>query len=313
MYKYGIVSTASIVKRFIEGVRLAGDEVICIGSRDIDKAKEFAKNNKIKNYYGSYKEVYENKDVDIVYIPVINSMHYECAKEALLHNKHVVLEKPFTLYPWEAVDLFEIAKKKKLFLFEGVKNLFVPSTQFIKNNINKIGVVKKISTEQGVKNPFPENHWMYDASKGGGAFHGSSSYVFHYLKYIFEYPITKLKGSYKPSTNADMSCHFKFKLNKISVDSKINCGKELSSNCIIKGSKGKMIIHEFWRSHHVEIILKDGNLFEFKDSGNEFEYEAKHIQECLKRKLLESPIIKKEDIIEEAENIYYLYKKWDMV
>ena len=50
MYKYGVISTASIVKRFIDGVRLAGDEVVCIGSRDINKAKQFASENNIEKY-----------------------------------------------------------------------------------------------------------------------------------------------------------------------------------------------------------------------------------------------------------------------
>ena len=88
MYKYGVVSTASITKRFIDGLRLAGDEVVCIGSRDISKAKQFSLENSINRYYGSYDEVYQDEEVDIFYIPVLNSLHYDCAKRALLHKKH---------------------------------------------------------------------------------------------------------------------------------------------------------------------------------------------------------------------------------
>ena len=66
MYKYGIISTASITKRFVDGLRLAGDEVVCIASRDINKAKQFAQENNIERYYDSYDCVYEDKDVDIV-------------------------------------------------------------------------------------------------------------------------------------------------------------------------------------------------------------------------------------------------------
>lgn len=51
MYKYGIISTASITKRFITGLREAGDEVVCIGSRDINKAKQFAEDNNINKYF----------------------------------------------------------------------------------------------------------------------------------------------------------------------------------------------------------------------------------------------------------------------
>mgnify|MGYP003297082952 CR=1 FL=1 len=53
MYKYGIISTASITKRFVDGLKKAGDEVVCIGSRDIQRAKQFALDNSIDKYYGS--------------------------------------------------------------------------------------------------------------------------------------------------------------------------------------------------------------------------------------------------------------------
>lgn len=313
MLKYGIVSTASITKRFIEGLRLAGDEVVCIASRDINKAKEFALENNIAKYYGSYNEVYEDSDVDVVYIPVVNCLHFECAKDALIHKKHVVLEKPFTVSKKEAVELFEIAKDNNCFLFEGVKNVFVPSTKFVIDNIDKIGKIKHISTSQGLKKPFPEGHWMYDINYGGGAYFGSASYVFHYLKYIFNEKISNLDGEYLPSYASDMMCHFSFNIGDIKVDSVIDCRKDLDNTCMIEGEFGKIIVHEFWRSHYVEVILNDGNRFEFKDEGSEFVYEIKHIQECLSNGLLTSPIIKKEDSIEEVENICYLYKKWNLI
>ena len=76
---------------------------------------------------------------------------------------------------------------------------------------------------------------------------------------------------------------------------------------------GKITIDEFWRSHHVVVETNDGNIKEFKDEGNEFVYEAKHIQDCLNKNLIESPLIKEEDSVQEVENIEYLYKKWHLI
>lgn len=313
MYKYGIISTASITKRFIDGLRLANDEVVCIGSRDIEKAKQFALDNSISKYYGSYEEVYKDKDVDIVYIPVINNLHYECAKNALLNKKNVVLEKPFTTSVEEAKELYELARKNNCFLFEGVKNLFVPSTEFVINNIPNIGKVTNIETKQGLKKPFPEGHWMYDINKGGGAYIGSASYVFHYLCHLFNGEVSNLDGTYIPSTKSDLVCNFSFNINDIKVKSTIDMSKDLDNKCIIYGTNGKIIIDEFWRSHHVLVETNDGYTNKFKDEGNEFVYEAKHIQDCLNKGLLVSPIIKEEDSIHEVKNIRYLYKKWGLI
>ena len=313
MYKYGIISTASITSRFIKGLREAGDEVVCIGSRDINKASEFAKENSINKFYGSYNEVYEDKDVDIVYIPVINNLHYECAKDALINKKHVVLEKPFTVTSLEAKDLYKIARENNCFLFEGVKNLFVPSTKFVKENLSCIGKVINITTHQGTKKQFPEGHWMYDISKGGGAYFGSAAYVYHYLCYLFECKTSNLDGDFVPSTKSDLICNFSFNLNDIKVNSTIDLSKDLENKCIIYGTNGKITIDEFWRSHHVVVETNDSNIKEFKDEGNEFVYEAKHIQDCLNKNLIESPLIKEEDSVQEVENIEYLYKKWHLI
>ena len=313
MYRYGIVSTASITSRFITGLRLAKDEVICIGSRDINKAREFAEKNDIENYYGSYEEVYRDPNVDIVYIPVINNLHFECAKDALLCGKNVVLEKPFTITVQQASELYDLAKRNNCFLFEGVKNLFVPSTKFVEDNLNKLGKISNIVTTQGTKKPFPEGHWMYDASKGGGAYYGSAAYVYHYLCFLFKSKVTNLDGTYIPCDKSDLICNFTFNLNEISVNSTIDLSKDLDNTCVIYGDKGKMIIHEFWRSHFVEVILDDGKRFEFKDDGNEFVYEARHIHDCLDKRLLQSPIIGKQDSIDEVTNIDYLYRKWDLI
>lgn len=313
MYKYGIVSVASIAKRFMEGVRLAGDEVVCVASRDINKAEKFAKDNSIEKYYGTYEEVYEDKDVDIVYIPVINNLHYECCKQALLHNKHVVLEKPFVGKPLQAQELYALARSKNRLLFEGVKNLFVPSTKFVMDNLDKLGKVTNIVTLQGTINPFPEGHWMYDIKQGGGAYAGSAAYVYHYLRYIFKSEVSNLDGTYVPSSGSDLTCNFTFNLGDIKVDSTIDLKMDLENTCTIYGENGKMTINEYWRSHNVLIEINNGNKYGFKDEGNEFVYEAKHIQECLDKGLIESPIIQEKDSVSEVRNIELLYKKWDLI
>lgn len=313
MFRYGVVSTASITKRFIDGLRLAGDEVVCIASRDISKAKQFAIENSINRYYGSYDDVYQDEDVDIVYIPVLNSLHYDCAKKALLHKKHVVLEKPFTTSPEQAEELFDIARRNNCFLFEGVKNLFVPSTEFVKKHIPNIGNITSITTKQGLKKPFPKGHWMYDISKGGGSYFGSSSYVFHYLRYLFNSEVNNINGSFVPSSNSDLICNFSFDLGDIKVESAIDMSRDLDNKCIIYGELGEIEIDTFWRSHHVRVLLKDGKIYEFNDEGNEFVYEAKHIQECINKGLIESPAIRAKDSIKEVYDIVFLYKQWGLL
>ncbi|MDR2465347.1 MAG: Gfo/Idh/MocA family oxidoreductase, partial [Streptococcaceae bacterium] len=115
--RYGILSTANVAPRVIDAIRQEGTgEVIAIASREISKAIQFAEEHRIHKAYGSYEVLFLDSDVDIVYIPTVNQAHFQNAKDALEHGKHVLVEKPFTLKLSESEKLFQLAKEKKRFI-----------------------------------------------------------------------------------------------------------------------------------------------------------------------------------------------------
>jgi predicted dehydrogenase len=58
--------------------------------------------------------------VDAVIIATPVSTHFELAKRALLSDKHVLIEKPITSSSREALELIELAEKRKLVLWPGI-------------------------------------------------------------------------------------------------------------------------------------------------------------------------------------------------
>ncbi|GLV57028.1 oxidoreductase [Dictyobacter sp. S3.2.2.5] len=60
-----------------------------------------------------------NSDVDGVVIAAPVRAHYQLAKEALLHDKHVLVEKPLTASVAQAEELIEIARQRNLILMVG--------------------------------------------------------------------------------------------------------------------------------------------------------------------------------------------------
>ena len=93
----GILSTASIVPRLIGAVRAAetllstdysrGCTISAIASRDLEKARQKARLWNVPEAYGSYKDLINSLEIDIVYIATINSEHYRYAKLALEAGK----------------------------------------------------------------------------------------------------------------------------------------------------------------------------------------------------------------------------------
>ena len=68
--------------------------------------------------------------------------HYSYAKQALLHGKNVILEKPFTGFYNEAQELQQIAEENKLFIFEAVTVLHNEVFYEMKKNVEKLGTLR---------------------------------------------------------------------------------------------------------------------------------------------------------------------------
>ena len=62
------------------------------------------------------KQIFEDDDIQLVVIATSNTSHFSLAKEALQHNKHVVVDKPFTISSCEAEELIVLAEEKGLLL-----------------------------------------------------------------------------------------------------------------------------------------------------------------------------------------------------
>jgi predicted dehydrogenase len=99
LVNWGVLGTASIaVKYAMPGFgEAAGASLLALASRDIGKARAVARALKVPRAYGSYGELLADADIDAVYIPLPNALHFEWSVRALEAGKHVLCEKPLCL------------------------------------------------------------------------------------------------------------------------------------------------------------------------------------------------------------------------
>ncbi len=118
-----------------------------VASRDLGKAEEFAKEYGFIKAYGSYEEMLQDEAVELVYVAVPHSHHYECVKLCLEYGKHVLCEKAFMSNAKQAKEVIELAKEKKCLLAEAIWTRYMPSRKMIQDTIESgaIGKVTSIS------------------------------------------------------------------------------------------------------------------------------------------------------------------------
>ena len=116
---WGIMGAGRIAGVFSAALRACQEaNLYAVGSRSLEKADGFARQNQIQKAYGSYEELLADPQVDIVYVATPARYHYEGIKSCLLAGKNVLAEKPLTINAVQAEELILLAREKKLFFME---------------------------------------------------------------------------------------------------------------------------------------------------------------------------------------------------
>ena len=122
------MGSGMICSDFVQALRSAtGCTVTAVGARSIGSAEKFAKANEIEHAFGSYAELCECDEVDVVYIGTIHPMHKRQAIMAMRAGKHVLCEKPMTICKADTEELFAVAEECGVLLVEALWTRFFPT------------------------------------------------------------------------------------------------------------------------------------------------------------------------------------------
>lgn len=172
-WRWGVLSTAHIGRtRFIPALQsMSNVEVVAVASRNLQKAEAFAQECGIPQAYGSYQELLEHPDIDIVYNPTPNHLHVPLSIQALEHGKHVLCEKPIALTTGELEQLVQTQQQYPLArVMEGFMYRFHPQWRYICELIRDqiIGEVTHVHSIFTYFNDDPQNVRNQDDLGGGG-------------------------------------------------------------------------------------------------------------------------------------------------
>jgi predicted dehydrogenase len=147
--RWGILGTGNIARQFAAGVAAsARGRLAAVASRAADKAAAFARTYQIPAAYGTYDDLLRDRDVDVVYVSLPNTLHHAWTIAALRAGKHVLCEKPFAATAAEAEEMFDVAQKAGRAVMEAFMYRCHPQTLGVLDAVRAgaIGQVKLIRT-----------------------------------------------------------------------------------------------------------------------------------------------------------------------
>lgn len=177
--RWGILSTANIGRAaVIPAIKSSKNaEVVAVASRDRQKGIEFAGLMGIPKSYASYEALLDDPDIDAVYIPLPNSLHYEWAIKVAQAGKHVLCEKPLAISVAQCLEMDAAARESGVLLMEAFMYRFHPRTEMLIERVRAgaLGPLQVIQSSFTFKLTRPDNI-RYRADLGGGALMDVGSY-----------------------------------------------------------------------------------------------------------------------------------------
>ena len=187
--RWGLIGTGGIARAFARDLaRTSGQIVAAVGSRSLEKAKEFT-NAHGGTPCGSYEELITS-DIDAVYVATPHPMHAPNTILALNHGKPVLCEKPFAVNARESAAMITAARHNNLLLVEAMWSRFLPHYRRLRELVKQgdIGEIISIAADHGQNLPLPKYYRLHAPELAGGALLDLGIYPISFAYYLLGKP-----------------------------------------------------------------------------------------------------------------------------
>lgn len=260
VYNVGILGTGWIAEKM--AITLSGmsdARAYAVASRERSKADSFAFKHNIPVAFGSYDELADCPEVDLVYVASPHSHHYIHAKMCLEKRKPVLCEKAFTINAAQARELVALSQKNKVYLAEAIWTRYQPMRKIISDIISggELGSVKMLSAN--LCYPNIERERMYKPELAGGALLDIGVYCLNFASMCFGDDFIKVSSTcQKHQTGVDIqeSITLEYPDGKMAV---LHSSLLVKSDRqgIVSGDKGFMIVENINNPQSVKVFDED--------------------------------------------------------
>ena len=317
-FKVGIVGAGWIAEKAAITLNgLEGFRPYAIGSRSLEKAQAFADKWGIERAYGSYTEVIEDPEVDLLYVATPHSHHFEVTKEALEKGKPCLVEKAFMANKAQAQVIVDLARRKKVFLAEAIWTRYQPALQMVRGLIRegRIGKPQLVTATLGYSMGQKERIFRPDLC--GGALLDLGVYCLNFVRMFCDVPIVSMNSQcVKTDTGMDLS-------NAISLvlADGILANVQSSAACVgdnigvIAGTEGNLIIDNVNNPQRITVNGPDRVYVETIPVPKQitgYEYQFVACRDAIAAGLTEPPQMPLDETLYIMELMDGLRKDWDV-
>lgn len=301
--RWGILGCGNIANKFAADLKHVADaELVAVASRSHEKAIEFSRSHGAQLAFDSYEALAESQQVDVIYIASPHGLHHEHALLCIRHNKSVLCEKAFALNSFELKEILQAAQRNHVFIMEAFWTKFLPQYQKVIDTIDagELGEIKMVQADFGFRAPHPLPQRLFDPILGGGALLDIGIYPVFLATSLLGRP-TEIFATIKPypsGVDEQIAMVLKFEAGALAnLSATFEAHTPVEATIIGKDGYLRMSNRFHNATGTVELVKDSGavSLTVHREEGLGYQFEARHVGECLRKGLIESPIMRHVD------------------
>lgn len=316
--RWGILGCGHIAHSFAHSMQFVENaEISAVASRTPGKAAKFAAQFKVARSFTTYEDLVAQADLDVIYIATTHNFHYANMLLCLENNKAVLCEKAFTLNRFQAEDVFQRARAKKLFVMEGMWMKFNPCFQYLQNFIRegKIGDVRLIKANFGIHVPFNPSHRLYNPNLAGGSLLDLGVYPLTFARVLYEKSPVRIESTaYLGKTGVDEESSYILEFpEKKQAMLYASCRVETPHVASIFGTMGRIQVPNFFHPSGFEWTYNNDSKVQKVDLPYDspgYQYEIEEVNFCLQKGKMESKIQSWTDSLEIMSLMDNIRQQW---
>lgn len=314
--KIGFLGAGHISAKMAATVqKLPGVEACAVAARDLQRAEEFAAKWGVHKAYGSYEDLVNDPEVEIVYVATPNSHHFAHSLLAIRAGKPVLCEKAFTMNAREAEELVCEARSRGVFLCEAVWTRFMPLSHKIKELLDSGIIGRPRQMSASLCYAMESKQRILRPELGGGALLDLGVYCLNFARMYFGDDIVCTESSCvlgESGTDMYESVTLRW------ADGKVACLQSSAlSRCnregLITGDEGYIVVDNINCPQAVR-VYKGYQLVEEhfppREQISGYEYELLACKDALGKGLLESPYMPQGESIAIMKQMDALRRGW---
>ena len=315
----GCGSIAYAMAKTLRMMRDQGEEVrlYAAASRDKAKAEAFCKSEGFEVAYGSYEEMADDPNVDLVYIASPHSHHGEHMKLCVSRGKAVLCEKAFTANAQQAREALALAKEKNVLVAEAIWTRYMPSRKIIHDLIaaGELGELRLL--EANLHYPIEHIHRIRVPELAGGALLDVGVYPINFCSMFFGNDYVKIDSSVQlMETGVDrqesMTLYYADG-RMASLSAGTTCRSD--RRCLIAGTKGCLTVDNVNNPLRITLYKAEEDFaiphdIPVPQQLTGYEYQVRACMEAMKKGEIECPDMPHSESIRVMEIMDELRAQW---